>query len=88
MNLFKPVEEIDVLAFKQWARDNYSPGEEISGVWHPIVQSECVKINEEKLGCKKTYTLKEIRSFSKDADLNGPFVIYKKLKNGRYKKTS
>ena len=36
----------------------------------------------------KTYTLKEIKSFRKDADLNGPFVIYKKLKNGRYEKIS
>lgn len=50
MNLFKPVDEIDVASFKQWARDNYKPGEEISGVWHPVVQKECVKINEEVLG--------------------------------------
>ena len=50
MSLFKPLEEIDVPVFKQWARDNYKPGEEISGVWHPVVQSECVKINEEVLG--------------------------------------
>jgi len=50
MNLFKPFEEIDVPVFKQWARDNYKPGEEISGVWHPVVQKECAKINEEVLG--------------------------------------
>ena len=50
MSLFKPFEEIDVPVFKQGARDNYKPGEEISGVWHPVVQKECVKINEEVLG--------------------------------------
>jgi len=34
-------------AFKQWARENYQPHSEIKGVWHPIVQAECLKINLE-----------------------------------------
>ena len=50
MTLFRELDETDTESFKQWARDNYSPGEEISGVWHPVVQKECVKINEEVLG--------------------------------------
>jgi len=47
--LFKKLEVDEIISFRQWARENYSPGEEISGVWHPVVQKECVLINEEKL---------------------------------------
>jgi hypothetical protein len=41
----KPNEEAQ---FRDWARNNYEPGAEISGIWHPVVQDECVKINREK----------------------------------------
>lgn len=34
--------------FRAWARENYKPFTEISGVWHPVVQEECAKINAEK----------------------------------------
>ena len=34
--------------FRQWARDNYKPFSDISGAWHPCVQDECKKMNEEK----------------------------------------
>lgn len=33
--------------FRKWARDNYVPHEAIDGTWHPVVQAECAKINEE-----------------------------------------
>jgi hypothetical protein len=34
--------------FRSWARENYKPGAEIKGTWHPVVQDECVQINREK----------------------------------------
>lgn len=40
-----PEEEID---FRRWARENYKPFEPIKGIWHPVVQDECVKINREE----------------------------------------
>jgi len=46
--LFKAITEDEKPAFRQWARDNYEPFSEIKGVWHPVVQDECVKINQEK----------------------------------------
>lgn len=33
--------------FKQWARDNYKPFDNINTAWHPAVQEECAKINRE-----------------------------------------
>ena len=40
-----PEEEVE---FKQWARENYVPFSEIKGIWHPVIQTECVKINKER----------------------------------------
>ena len=48
MNLFRDLEDSEVEEFKKWARDNYEPLTPIKGVWHPVVQQECVRINEEK----------------------------------------
>ena len=39
-----PEEEVD---FRLWARENYSPGEPVSGIWHPAVRDECRAMNEE-----------------------------------------
>lgn len=48
MKLFRDdLDEDDVVAFKKWARENYKPMSEIKGVWHPIIQEECVRMNEE-----------------------------------------
>ena len=48
MQLFRtdisPAEEQE---FRQWARENYTPFEMITGLWHPIVQDECRIMNEE-----------------------------------------
>ena len=46
MKLFRKLEPHEEEKFRQWARDNYVPFEPISGVWHPVVQDECRKINE------------------------------------------
>jgi hypothetical protein len=37
----------EMQAHKEWARRNYVPLSEILGVWHPVVQLECVKMNFE-----------------------------------------
>jgi hypothetical protein len=39
-----PEEEAE---FKKWARENYTPYTPIPGIWHPVVQDECVKMNRE-----------------------------------------
>ena len=49
MELFRtdltPKEEEDM---RRWARENYEPLSPIKRVWHPIVQRECVRMNEEE----------------------------------------
>ena len=32
---------------QSWARDNYEPHTPIKGIWHPLVQEECTKMNSE-----------------------------------------
>lgn len=48
MKLFRDLDETEERAFRQWARDNYTPFSPISGVWHPVIQDECRLINEEE----------------------------------------
>lgn len=43
-----PTEETD---FRQWARDNYTPGTEVNELWHPTVRDECARINAEQKHC-------------------------------------
>ena len=31
--------------FRKWARSNYTPGDAINPLWHPVVQDECAKMN-------------------------------------------
>ena len=45
--LFKTLTAEETSEFRKWARDNYVPLSPIKGIWHPEVQKECVKINEE-----------------------------------------
>ena len=47
MNLFKKLSSEEKVEFRQWARDNYKPFDEIKGIWHPVVQEECTKMNKE-----------------------------------------
>ena len=45
--IFRKLTEEEVQVFRAWARKHYQPFTAIDGVWHPVVQAECVKINEE-----------------------------------------
>jgi hypothetical protein len=45
---FRALTPTEETKFRSWARDNYKPGTEIKGIWHPVVQSECVRMNEER----------------------------------------
>ncbi len=47
MNLFKDLTAEEEDEFRQWARDNYVCFSDVSGVWHPVVQDECSKMNSE-----------------------------------------
>ena len=47
MKLFKQLTEDEKASYREWARKNYVAGQEIVGVWHPIAQLECVKMNAE-----------------------------------------
>ena len=47
MKLFQTLSPEREKVFRQWARENYRPYDPIDGVWHPVVQDECVKINAE-----------------------------------------
>ena len=47
MKLFMDLTEEQESEFRVWARLNYKPYDQIDGCWHPIVQTECVRINEE-----------------------------------------
>lgn len=44
--LFRDLSADEEATFRQWARDNYVPLTDIRGIWHPVVQDECRKINE------------------------------------------
>ena len=52
--LFRELTETEEQEFREWAHDNYKPLSPIKGVWHPVVQAECVQINKryEKDGVK------------------------------------
>lgn len=48
MGLFRDLSDKEEAEFRQWARENYHPNEPISGIWHPVVQDECARINSER----------------------------------------
>ena len=45
--MFRQLTEPEKEKFRQWARTNYIPHTEINEVWHPVIQAECRRINEE-----------------------------------------
>jgi hypothetical protein len=47
MELFRELDTKEEKEFREWARNNYKKFDTIKGVWHPVVQDECVKINAE-----------------------------------------
>ena len=53
--MFRTLTAAQEKEFREWARNNYKPFGEISKIWHPAIQAECVKINkkEEKNASKE-----------------------------------
>jgi len=49
MNLYAKLSLKEEKEFRQWARDNYTPGSVIKPVWHPVVQAECHLMNVDHL---------------------------------------
>jgi hypothetical protein len=47
---FRKLDPKEEESFRQWAHANYVPFSPILGIYHPVVQEECVKINKEKAG--------------------------------------
>jgi hypothetical protein len=47
MKLFRELTAEEEAEFRKWARENYKPFSPINGVWHLVVQNECVKMNVE-----------------------------------------
>jgi hypothetical protein len=47
MGLFRELDEEETIEFKEWARDNHHAGQPINPVWHPVVRSECERIDHE-----------------------------------------
>jgi hypothetical protein len=45
--LFRTLDDQETATFRQWARDNYQPLTDISGLWHPVIQDECRQMNQE-----------------------------------------
>ena len=45
--IFRELTPEEEIKFRQWARNNYHPREEINELWHPVVRAECERINEE-----------------------------------------
>ena len=43
--LFRTLGQSEEGAFRLWARKNYTPLTPINGIWHPVVQDECARIN-------------------------------------------
>jgi hypothetical protein len=46
--MFRVLSEEEKVSFRQWARENYKPGDAISSIWHPVVREECEKMNNEQ----------------------------------------
>jgi hypothetical protein len=42
--LDRSLSDEEEVRFKQWARDNFQPGDLINMLWHPVVRQECIQI--------------------------------------------
>lgn len=46
--IFRELSAEEEIEFRQWARDNHTPGELIKDeTWHPAVVSECMEMDRE-----------------------------------------
>ena len=48
--LFRNLDDDEASGYRLWARENYRVHTEIKGIWHPVVQAECVRMNCEHNG--------------------------------------
>ena len=46
-DMFRVLTFEETQKFRQWARENWKPGDPVNEVWHPVVRDECRKIEEE-----------------------------------------
>jgi hypothetical protein len=46
-SFFKTLTADEDKQFREWARENWSPGDPINPVWHPVVRDECRTMAEE-----------------------------------------
>jgi len=46
-NMYKDLSDEAISRFREWARNNHKPGDDITSTLHPIVKDECRLINEE-----------------------------------------
>ena len=49
MNIHAKLSIEEEREFRQWARDNYTPGSVIKQSWHPATQAECHMMNVDRL---------------------------------------
>ena len=47
MELFRTLSKEEEKEFRDYARKTYKAYDPIPGIWHPIIQAECTKMNEE-----------------------------------------
>lgn len=45
---FRKLDAAEEAKFRKASRETYEPFSEINGLWHPVCQDECVKINTER----------------------------------------
>ena len=54
--MFRSLSAEQVVEFRQYARDTYTPFEKINELWHPVCRDECEIINEEQSLTNTQYT--------------------------------
>jgi len=59
MNLFRPLTQKEDGEFRKWAWDNYEPLSDINGLWHPVVQEECARINSLQIFPEETILISD-----------------------------
>jgi hypothetical protein len=46
--MFRKLSPAEEARFRAWAQSSYEPGSPILGIWHPVIQEECARINRER----------------------------------------
>jgi hypothetical protein len=45
-SFFRQLTDKEENIFRQWARDNFSPGMLVKSIWHPVVKDELAKLQK------------------------------------------